>query len=216
MCYFNHDDRPVKGFTVHAGAGATILHAPLLAQAGETSRQPSEVARLVFAVGLHEPNLVSIEQTATAQALSRCLLGDDEALARSLAPYAFAFHALEARRGECLHAAVPGSTLVEIFERIDRLRVGVRVESFRRAPLDLLAARRGLTPSERDVVVLVIEGLTNKAIGDKLGRDEDTVEDQVSSILRKVGARKRQEISGFLAGAFWYGDVAPVQSLVHA
>ncbi len=50
-----------------------------------------------------------------------------------------------------------------------------------------------LTPRELDVVELLAEGLTNKAIAHKLGISEYTVKFHVNAILRKLGAQSRTE-----------------------
>jgi DNA-binding CsgD family transcriptional regulator len=49
----------------------------------------------------------------------------------------------------------------------------------------------GLTPREREVAELVLEGLTNKVIADRLTLAEYTVETHVKRILTKVDVRTR-------------------------
>jgi DNA-binding NarL/FixJ family response regulator len=58
---------------------------------------------------------------------------------------------------------------------------------------DNVAAEVALTPAEREVLHLVAEGLDNRAIGDKLGKSEKTVRNQVSAVLDKLGVRTRAE-----------------------
>jgi DNA-binding NarL/FixJ family response regulator len=48
-----------------------------------------------------------------------------------------------------------------------------------------------LTPRESEVLVKIVDGLDNKAIGQALYIAEDTVKTHVKSILRKLGARDR-------------------------
>jgi pimeloyl-ACP methyl ester carboxylesterase/DNA-binding CsgD family transcriptional regulator len=55
-----------------------------------------------------------------------------------------------------------------------------------------LAAAR-LTPSERQVLVLIARGLDNQAIAEGLGKSEKTVRNQVSSVFSKLGVRTRAE-----------------------
>ena len=45
-----------------------------------------------------------------------------------------------------------------------------------------------LTPREREVLVLVASGLTNKRIADKLGTTEKTIKVHRASVMRKMGA----------------------------
>ena len=51
----------------------------------------------------------------------------------------------------------------------------------------------GLTPRERQVLVLVAEGRTNREIGDSLFRAEKTASVHVSRILAKLDVRSRTE-----------------------
>ncbi len=56
---------------------------------------------------------------------------------------------------------------------------------------DWPGAQHGLTPRESEVLVKIVDGLDNKAIGQALYITEDTVKSHVKSILRKLGARDR-------------------------
>lgn len=52
---------------------------------------------------------------------------------------------------------------------------------------------RSLTPQERRVLDLVAEGLTNRAVGNRLGLSEKTVKNHVTSILGKLGLQSRTQ-----------------------
>ena len=56
-----------------------------------------------------------------------------------------------------------------------------------------LAARAGLTRRERDVLRLMVEGLTNAEIAERLVVSLSTVKTHVSSIIAKLGASTRTE-----------------------
>jgi DNA-binding NarL/FixJ family response regulator len=51
-----------------------------------------------------------------------------------------------------------------------------------------------LSPRERDVFPLILDGLTNKEIAGRLGISERTAKFHVSSILRKCGVTSRLEL----------------------
>ena len=57
-----------------------------------------------------------------------------------------------------------------------------------------VAADDPLSPREREVADLVVEGLTNHEIAGRLYLSERTVESDVRSPLMKVGARNRAQL----------------------
>lgn len=81
-----------------------------------------------------------------------------------------------------------------------RLRkLGVR----RRRRSSPAAARVGwesLTPTERDVVSLVVEGLTNRQIGERLYVSRRTVETHLSHVFAKLGVANRAHLAAEAAG----------------
>ncbi|MCK8501384.1 MULTISPECIES: response regulator transcription factor [Myxococcus] len=50
-----------------------------------------------------------------------------------------------------------------------------------------------LTPREREVLALLAEGLSNKAIADRLGISEHTAKFHVNAVLAKLGVQRRTE-----------------------
>ena len=71
---------------------------------------------------------------------------------------------------------------------------------------DSPAARLGLTPRELEVLLLVAQGCTNRAIGETLFMSEKTASVHVSRILAKLGVSGRVEAAAVahrlgLAGA---------------
>jgi DNA-binding NarL/FixJ family response regulator len=58
-------------------------------------------------------------------------------------------------------------------------------------PADPLLAARRLTDRESDVLRLVVEGLTARQIGTRLGLSPRTVENHVQNVLRKLQLRSR-------------------------
>jgi DNA-binding CsgD family transcriptional regulator len=72
--------------------------------------------------------------------------------------------------------------------------------------------RDALSPRERDVYGLILEGLTNKAIAGRLHLAQPTVKSHVSRILAKTGSRSRAEliVAGSRAAAPGAAPVAAV------
>ncbi len=54
-------------------------------------------------------------------------------------------------------------------------------------------AEEGLTARERDVLVLVAEGLSNKEIATQLGITEGTVKAHLGRVFRRIGVRQRTQ-----------------------
>jgi DNA-binding NarL/FixJ family response regulator len=69
----------------------------------------------------------------------------------------------------------------------------------------LLIAKRprvlSLTRREREVLALVAEGLSNRAIADRLGVRERTVKFHASNVYGKLGVRNRTAASRYAHGA---------------
>ena len=120
------------------------------------------------------------------------------------------FRAAEAHvtGGDRTAAAVPLRAAAEASERMGTRLLTEDVEALaRRARIDLRApaapappaaddspvARLGLTPREREVLLLVAEGRTNRAIGETLFMSEKTASVHVSRILAKLGVSGRVE-----------------------
>jgi two-component system, NarL family, response regulator LiaR len=55
-----------------------------------------------------------------------------------------------------------------------------------------------LTPREKDVVLLVIQGLTNKEISAQLFLSEGTIRNIISVIMSKLGAKNRTQLSNII------------------
>lgn len=56
-----------------------------------------------------------------------------------------------------------------------------------------------LTPQERTVLGLIGEGLTNRAIGERLHLAEKTVKNYVSGLLAKLGMERRTQAAAYIA-----------------
>ncbi|WP_416673519.1 response regulator [Egbenema bharatensis] len=64
-------------------------------------------------------------------------------------------------------------------------------------PVSTLTLDIELTPREQEVLVVVVEGLSNGQIGDRLHLSPRTIEKHVSSLLRKTETNNRAELVRF-------------------
>lgn len=92
-----------------------------------------------------------------------------------------------------------GATLEEDAARqvFEELGAGPDLRAIQRAPHADVAARRGLTRRELQVLRLVATGRTNKAIAAELCLSERTVDRHVSSILSKLDLTSRSAATAF-------------------
>ncbi len=56
-----------------------------------------------------------------------------------------------------------------------------------------------LTEQERRILDLIGEGLTNRAIGERLHLAEKTIKNYVSSLLSKLGMERRSQAAAYVA-----------------
>ena len=138
------------------------------------------------------------------------LLESVSALRDSSRPVELAFACQDAgvalgRVGRSSEAAPLLVEAIETFERVDADRDVSRAEAELRA-VGVRRGRRGrrarasvgwssLTRSERDVVDLVAEGLTNREIGARLFISRRTVETHLSHVFTKLNLRSRVELA---------------------
>ena len=78
-------------------------------------------------------------------------------------------------------------------ELIDRINAALKQDAENRAELqkhaDLKRRMESLTPREREVMALVVDGKANKVIAIDLGLSERTVEIHRANVMEKMGAR---------------------------
>lgn len=89
-----------------------------------------------------------------------------------------------------IEAVAFGSTDDDLNQRIlNRMRVMMKQEE--------QAAFADLTPQERHVLALIVDGRTNREIAQSLFLSEGTVRNYVSSILSKLGVSNRAEAAAY-------------------
>lgn len=122
---------------------------------------------------------------------------DDEALAASLDAGAKAFLLKTVRGAEItdvIGAVAAGRTLLDE-------RTVARARKGRDDPTD------ALTATERQVLDLIGEGLSNREIGERLGVAEKTVKNHVTGLLAKMGFQRRTQAAAWVAartGGRWH------------
>ena len=123
---------------------------------------------------------------------------DDEALLGSIMAGA-AGYVLKQVRGSDLVGAVrmvaSGQSMLDA-RAASQLMARLRDEANRHDPL----AR--LTRHERDVLLLIGEGLSNREIGERLLIAEKTVKNHASTMFRKLGIKRRTAAAAYVARIF--------------
>lgn len=114
---------------------------------------------------------------------------DDEAVEAALTAGAAAF-VLKTVRGteiaDIVRAVAAGRNLLDE-------RVMARRKAAHSDPTE------SLTPTERKVLELIGDGLSNREIGDELGLAEKTVKNHVTGLLAKMGFRRRTQAAAWVA-----------------
>lgn len=78
--------------------------------------------------------------------------------------------------------------------RVSRMRVGGEDIIVLSVPLPQLRYPEGTTAAERDIIDLVLEGLTAKEIAEARGASLRTVTTQLGAIFRKAGVNSQAEL----------------------
>jgi DNA-binding NarL/FixJ family response regulator len=70
-----------------------------------------------------------------------------------------------------------------------------------------------LTRHERNVLVLIGDGLTNRQIGERLSLAEKTVKNYVSTLFRKLGLEQRTAAAAYVARTYSRLQVEPIRNV---
>ena len=115
---------------------------------------------------------------------------DDEALAE----------ALEAGARAYILKTVRGAEITDVIKAVADGRVLLDERTLTRRRVDHEDPTADLTPSERKVLDLIGDGLSNREIGEKLGVAEKTVKNHITSLLSKMGLQRRTQVAAWVAG----------------
>ncbi|WP_399886721.1 response regulator [Streptomyces sp. BBFR51] len=130
----------------------------------------------------------------------RCLMltsfADDEALFDAIMAGASGYVLKDIRGTELLSAVREVADGKSLLDPAATARVLERLRGGGTQPDDRLAR---LTVQERRILELIGEGLTNRAIGERLHLAEKTIKNYVSSLLAKLGMQRRSQAAAFVA-----------------
>ncbi|GAA0962564.1 response regulator transcription factor [Streptomyces asiaticus] len=131
----------------------------------------------------------------------RCMMltsfADDEALFDAIIAGASGYVLKDIRGDELLAAVRDVAAGRSLLDPVATARVLERLRGQTAPqPDDQLAA---LTEQERRILLLIGEGLTNRAIGERLHLAEKTIKNYVSSLLSKLGMERRSQAAAYVA-----------------
>lgn len=114
---------------------------------------------------------------------------DDDALAESLEAGAKAYQLKTVR----------GAEISDVIRAVASGRVLLDERTITRRRANHEDPTANLTPSERKVLELIGDGLSNREIGEKLGVAEKTVKNHITSLLAKMGLQRRTQVAAWVA-----------------
>jgi two-component system response regulator FixJ len=103
-----------------------------------------------------------------------------------------AVRAMKAGAVDFLEKPVDEARLLEAVGRA--MEQGKRLQQAQASAAEAAARLAGLTPREREVLDLLVSGLSNKAVGNELGASPRTIEVHRARILEKLQARSLPEL----------------------
>ncbi|MET9109108.1 response regulator transcription factor [Streptomyces zhihengii] len=122
---------------------------------------------------------------------------DDEALFDAIMAGASGYVLKAIRGNELLTAVRDVAAGRSLLDPVATARVLERLRDGNKPRGDDLLAR--LTDQERRILDLIGEGLTNRAIGERLHLAEKTIKNYVSSLLSKLGMERRSQAAAYVA-----------------
>ncbi|MBS4213198.1 MULTISPECIES: response regulator [Neobacillus] len=90
-----------------------------------------------------------------------------------------------------LHSIVEGTS------DATRGMAGKLLYQFREKDLQVSPSTRSLTPREKEILLLLTEGITNKQIAEHLFIAENTVKNHIKNLLEKLGLENRVQLASY-------------------
>jgi two-component system response regulator DevR len=207
---------------VRRGVRDLLESEPDLVVVGEASTEDEAVRRIravdpdvaVLDVRLQEGDgITACREIRSRHPRTACLMltsfADDEALLHAVLAGASGYVLKQIRSTDLVDAVRRVAAGEQLLDPSVTARVAERL---RRGPEeDELIAR--LTPQERQVLVLLAEGLTNRQIAQRLYLAEKTIKNYVTSVLSKMGMTRRTEAAVYAARHLERPDGAPSSRL---
>lgn len=193
------DDHPV----FREGLRAVVSHAPGLEVVGEAASGEEALAIVkqappdVVVMDLHLPGMNGVEATrqivaahSDVRVLVLSMFEDDASVVSALRAGASGYVLKESARTDLLRAIETVASGQAVFDSaVARRVVGFFAEDAK--PPE--PAFPQLTAREREILVLVAQGMSNDAVARKLYLSAKTVRNQVSNVFAKLGATGRAE-----------------------
>lgn len=107
--------------------------------------------------------------------------------------------AVEAGAAAFVLKTVRGNEIAEVVKQVAAGRNLLDERALARRKATHADPTESLTPTERKVLELIGDGLSNREIGDKLGLAEKTVKNHVTGLLAKMDFRRRTQAAAWVA-----------------
>jgi len=216
------DDHPV----VREGLQTMLATTPDIEVVAEASdgleavEKASEHQPHVVLMDLRMPNMDGLEATrriksqlASTSVIILTVYDNDAYIVDAVRAGAGGYLLKDASKDLLVHtirAVNSGGMLIKtsLFRQAILSTTGVTGDQSKEKHIDAMAPN-GLTPRERDVLRLVIEGQSNKEIGRALSISEDTAKKHVQTILSKLGVSDRTQAA---VKAVYAGLVKPLSN----
>jgi DNA-binding NarL/FixJ family response regulator len=171
----------------------------VVAEAGSVAegvRRATLVRPQVVLVDLQLPDGTGIDlmlalkdQLPEARLVVLTSFDDDDALAA----------ALDAGAAAYLLKSVRGAEIADVIRSVAAGRTLLDERTITRRRADHEDPTADLTPSERKVLDLIGEGMSNREIAERLGVAEKTVKNHITSLLSKMGLQRRTQVAAWVS-----------------
>lgn len=107
--------------------------------------------------------------------------------------------ALDAGARAYILKTIRGGEINEVIAAVSEGRLLLDEATVTRRQAESSDPTASLTPSERRVLDLIGDGMSNREIGERLGIAEKTVKNHITSLLSKMGLQRRTQVAAWVA-----------------